>query len=149
LQSDMVVGDALYLLHTMKFCFPLLLAAIAIPSFYAAENLYQMGKIVDIQRKTTTRILYYQVDTPITKDEPYFEVSVRVKDTIYVGDYSPRHASETLPDEWNVPRTEVRLRLEKHYMFLMRPAGTELKFVITKRIPLAPAESAEPPSRKQ
>jgi hypothetical protein len=143
----MVVGDALYLLYTMKFCFPLLLGAIAIPSFYAAENLYQTGKILDIQRKTTTRILYYQVDTPITKDEPYFEVSVRVKDTIYVGDYSPRHASETLPDEWNVAQTEVRLRLEKHYMFLTRPAGTELKFVITKRIPVSPAP--EPPSRKQ
>ena len=149
MQSDMAVGDALYLFDTMKFCLPLLLAAIAIPSVDAAENLYQMGKIADIQRKATTRILYYQVDTPITKEEPYFEVSVRVKDTIYVGDYSPRHASETLPDEWNVAQAEVRLRLEKHYMYLTRPAGTELKFLITKRIPAAPAGTPEPPSRKQ
>jgi len=121
-----------------------------LPSLSAAEKpLYQTGKIVDVQQKTKTRILYYQVDTPVTKEDPYYELSVQVKDTIYVGDYSPRHAGDALPEEWNVPQTEVRVRLEKHYMFLTRPAGTELKFVITKRIPVSSAESPEPPARKQ
>src|SRR5579864_6368237 len=134
----------------MKNCLAILLAVAAIPGLYAAEKLYQTGKIVDIQQKTTTRVLYYQVDTPITKDEPYYEVSVQVKDTIYVGDYSPRHASATLPDEWNVPQTEVRVRLDKHYMFLTRPAGTEVQFVIIKRMAAAPAQnSSEPPSPKK
>ncbi len=123
----------------MKCYFALILVAVLVPHLYAAEKLYQTGKIVDLQQKTTTRILYYQVNTPVTKDDPYYEVSVQVKDTIYVGDYTPRHASETLPDEWNVPGTEVRLRVEKHYMFLTRPAGSELQFVITKRIAAAPA----------
>lgn len=124
----------------MKWCFVLLLVGVAIPGFGAAEKQYQMGKIVDIQQKTNTRVLYYQVNTPITKDEPYFEVSIQVKDTIYVGDYTPRHAADTLPEEWNVPQAEVRLRLEKHSMFLTRPAGTELQFVITKRIAVTPAQ---------
>jgi hypothetical protein len=113
---------------------------------YAVEKLYQTGKIVDVQQKTNTRILYYLVNTPVTKDEPYFEVSVQVKDTIYVGDYTPRHAAETLPEEWGVPQAEVRLRLEKHYMFLMRPAGTEMQFVITKRIAVAPTQKIPEPS---
>ena len=135
----------------MKSCFVLfLLAVVAIPSLYPAEKMYQTGKIVDIQQKKTTRILYYQVDTPITKDEPYYEVSVQVKDTIYVGDYSPRNSADTLPDEWNVPQSEVRLRVEKHSMFLMRPAGTELQFVITRRIAAAPAKrSSEPAAPKK
>jgi hypothetical protein len=123
----------------MKYYCVLILACALVPHLRAAEKLYQTGKIVDLQQKTTTRILYYQVNTPVTKDDPYYEVSVQVKDTIYVGDYTPRHATETLPDEWNVPGTEVRLRLEKHYMFLTRPAGSELQFVITKRIAAAPA----------
>ena len=134
----------------MKYCLVLFLAAVSIPGLRAAEKLYQTGKIVDLQRKANSRVLYYQVDTPITKDEPYFEVSVRVKDTIYVGDYSPRHSSETLPDEWNLPQAEVRLRLERHYMFLTRPAGTELQFVITKRIAAAAAQAIpESPSQKK
>jgi hypothetical protein len=150
LRKDIAAGDALYWLRSMKYCLVLLLAAVAIPGLYAAEKQYQTGKIVDIQQKTTTRVLYYQVDTPITKDEPYYEISVQVKDTIYVGDYIPRHSADTLPEEWSVPQAEVRLRLEKHYMFLMRPAGTELQFVITKRIAVAPAQKIpEPPSPKK
>jgi hypothetical protein len=134
----------------MKFCFVLLLATVLVPNLPAAEKPFLMGKILDVQQKTTTRVLYYQVDTPITKDEPYYEVSVQVKATIYVGDYIPRHASATLPDEWNVPQTEVRVRLDKHYMFLARPAGTEVQFVIVKRIAAAPAQnSSEPASPKK
>jgi hypothetical protein len=123
----------------MKYYCVLILACALVPHLRAAEKLYQTGKIVDLQQKTTTRILYYQVNTPVTKDDPYYEVSVQVKDTIYVGDYTPRHATEMLPEEWNVPGTEVRLRIAKHYMFLTRPAGSELQFVITKRIAAAPA----------
>jgi hypothetical protein len=134
----------------MKCCLILLLAAVAIPGLYAAEKPYQMGKVVGIQRKAKSRVLYYQVDTPITKDEIYYELSVQVKDAIYVGDYSPRHSGETLPQEWNEPQAEVRLRLEKHYMFLTRPAGTELQFVITKRIAAAAAQKIpESPSQKK
>ncbi len=134
----------------MRYGFVLLLAAVLVPALYAAEKLYVTGKIIDVQQKTNTRVVYYQVNTPLTKDEPYFEVSVQVKDTIYVGDYNPLHAADTLPDEWNVPQTEVRLRLEKHYMFLTRPAGSELQFVITKRIAVAPApQTPESPSPKK
>ena len=133
----------------MKYCLLLLLAAIAMPAVQAAERLYQSGKILEIQQKTKTRVLYYQVDTPVTKAEPYFEVSLQVRDTVYVADYSPRHPDETLPDEWNVPQAEVRLRLDKHYIFVRRPAGTELQFVITKRVAaLAVQKIPASPSQK-
>jgi hypothetical protein len=152
LQADIEVGECL-ILALMKFCFVLLLAVAALPGLHAAEKpLYQTGKIVDIQQKSRTRILYYQVDTPVTTEDPYFELSVQVKDTVYVGDYSPRHPGDALPDEWNVPQAEVRVRLDKHYMYLMRPAGTELQFVIMKRMAVAPAPAptiAEPPSPKK
>ena len=134
----------------MKYFLVIVLAAVAIPGLYAAEKQYQTGNIVDVQQKTTTRVLYYQVNTPITKDEPYYEVSVRVGDTTYVGDYTPRHSADALPEEWNVPGAEVRLRLEKHSMFLTRPSGTELQFVIMKRVATAPAQKiSESPSQKK
>jgi hypothetical protein len=132
----------------MKYFLVLVLGAVAISDLYAAEKQYQAGKIVDVQRKTTTRILYYQVDTPITKDEPFYEVSVKVKGTIYVGDYTPRRSTEALPEEWNVPQAEVRVRLEKHYMVLTRPTGTELQFVIIKRLAATQAQkTSQSPSQ--
>ena len=131
----------------MKFWFTIVLALVAIPGLYAVEKTYDTGNIVNVQQKVKTRILYYQVDTPITKDDPYFEISVQVKDTIYVGEYTPRHAADTLPDEWNIPNAEVPVRLEKHYMFLKPPVGTDLQCVTTKRIPVAAAKkTSEPPS---
>lgn len=134
----------------MKLCLTFLLTLVAIPGWYGAEKPYGTGNIVDVRKKMNTRILYYQVDTPVTKDEPYYEISVQVKDTVYVGDYSPRHSADTLPEEWNVPNAEVPLRVEKHFMFLTRPSGTELQFVIAKRIPVTPAKKiSELPSPKK
>lgn len=145
-----IAASTCLILVSMKFCFVLFLAVVSLPGLNAAEKpLYQTGKIVDIQQKTKTRILYYQVDTPVTKEDPYYELSVQVKDTIYVGDYSPRHAGDALPEEWNVPQAEVRLRLDKHYMYLMRPAGTELQFVVVKRTAAPAQQNSEPPSTKK
>ncbi len=55
------------------------LAAVA----QAVEKPYQTGKIVDVQRKVETRVLYYLVNTPVTQDDPYYEVSVRLGTTVY------------------------------------------------------------------
>jgi hypothetical protein len=98
---------------------------------FAVEHPYQTGKIVSIQQKTRSRVLYYQVDTPVTQDDPYFEISVQIGNTIYIGDYAPRHTADTLPEDWK-PGTEIKARLEKHYAFLQRPEGRELQLTLVK-----------------
>jgi hypothetical protein len=126
----------------------LLLAFLFLPLLLcAAESTYQSGKIVDLQRKTRSRILYYQVDTPVTQDDPYYEISVQLNKVVYTGDYAPRHAADTLPEDWKTG-TDVSIRLEKHYMFLQRPEGRELQFTLVKHkaAPLAtPAVEVAPP----
>ncbi|MCU1296884.1 MAG: hypothetical protein JWO91_1162 [Acidobacteriaceae bacterium] len=102
------------------------------------------GKVVDIQQKTHTRVLYYQVDTPVTQDDPYYEISVQIKKVVYVGEYAPRHAVDTLPEEWKAG-ADIKVRLEKHYMFLERPEGRELQLQLVKHVP-AKAQSAAPDS---
>jgi hypothetical protein len=123
-----------------------LICVLLLPRLYAVQNQnqYQTGKIVDVQQKARTRILYYVVNTPVTKDDPYFEVSVQLKDTIYVGEYTPLHASETLPEDWRVDAS-VSARVDKHHLFLKRPEGMELQFVIVKRIASEPAQKAAEP----
>jgi len=73
-------------------------------SGWAAENRSLTGTIVDVQQKAYTKVLYYLVNTPVTRDEPYFEVSVRIRDRIYSGEYRPRHAAETLTRDLEAQR---------------------------------------------
>jgi hypothetical protein len=122
----------------MMVWLPVLLGLICL-SGWAAENRSLTGTIVDVQQKAHTKVLYYLVNTPVTRDDPYFEVSVRIRDRIYSGEYLPHHAAELLPETWK-PNAEVQLRLEKHSMYLRRPDGEESEFVITRRA-RAPASS--------
>jgi hypothetical protein len=117
-----------------------LLSFLLVSACRAAENGDVTGRIVDVQQKVHTRVLYYVVDTPITRDDPYFEVSVQIKDKVYTGEHTPRHVADTLPADWKA-EAEVRVRLEKHTMFLKRPNGEEMEFIITRHT----AAPAPPP----
>lgn len=112
--------------------FSMLLAA---PVFavekHTVEKRYEKGTITDVQEKTKTRVLYYVVNTPITKDEPYYEVSLQTKDTTYLARYTPRHAADTLDEDWQAG-AQVDVRVEGRHLFLKRQSGTEMQFVILK-----------------
>ena len=105
-----------YTQYQMKRGLILLLCMVALPALAAVTNQYQKGKVVDVQQKVNTRVLYYQVNTPITQDDPYYEVSVQLGDTTYVGQFTPRHASDTLPEDL-VVAADVEARIDKRHMF--------------------------------
>ncbi len=107
----------------------------------AVERPYQTGKIVDVQRKVETRVLYYLVNTPVTQDDPYFEVNVQSGNSVYRGVYKPRHEGETLPEEWKAG-TEVQVKVDGRHFYLKRPNGLEVEFAIAKRT------AAPPPAAK-
>jgi len=110
----------------------------------AAETRYQDATILSVEQKTTTRVLYYVVNTPITKDDPYYEVSVRLKDMAYTARYTPRHKDDNLPDEWKAGST-VQARVHGRHLFMKAPDGTEVDLVITKKKAL-PAEGGLQPA---
>lgn len=101
-------------------------------ALFAVQSGFQTMSIVRASQKTRDRVLFYLVNTPIMQEEPYFEVEVRVADTILVGEYEPRDAWEMLPEPWK-PGATVQGRVEKRSLFLKRPNGTEMRFVIVKR----------------
>jgi hypothetical protein len=112
----------------------LALAAVAV----GAVPRFQKGTFVQIEQKKRSRVLYYQVNTPVEKEDTYYEIGVSTNGTTYVGDYSPRHEDDTPPEAWKVgDATEVRL--EKHYMYLKQPGGDEMKLEIKKRFPTPPS----------
>jgi hypothetical protein len=115
----------------------------------AARKQYVNGTIVDAQQKTTTRVLYYLVDTPITQDDPYYEIAVQIKDTVYFGRYTPMHSGDSLPAEWTVGST-VQARIDGSHLVLRRPSGGDMSFGFTKRpkVKTAPVSSAPAPASK-
>lgn len=99
---------------------------------FAVENGRLSFTIVRAEQKTRDRVVYWVVDTPIYHEDPYFEVEVRAAGTILVGEYEPRNAGEMLPENWR-PGALVPGRVERRHLFLRRPNGTDLGFVITRR----------------
>lgn len=110
--------------------FPVVVILISIA--FAVQGAYLDGTVVDVQKKVNTRVLYYIVNTPVTKDDPYYEVQVRVKGALYTAQYTPRHAEDSVMDDLK-PETAVQARVEKKHLFLKREGGTDLDLVIVKR----------------
>ena len=99
---------------------------------FAVEGGYLALTIVRAEQKTRDRVVAYVVNTPIYQEDPYFEVTVRAGETVIVGEREPANRREMLPDNWK-PGAAVEGRVDKHHLFLRRPNGTEVLFVIIRR----------------
>ena len=111
------------------------LGLVALPVFCATQKPYAQGKFVAIQQKSRDRIDLYLVNTPITTSVPYFEITVEFGDVDWLAEYTPRHSGEELPEAWR-PDEAVRGRVDKHHLYLLRPDGSEMQFIIEKKTPV-------------
>jgi hypothetical protein len=71
---------------------------------------------------------------------------VQVGDTTYVGEFTPRHAKDTLPEDL-VVSADVEARIDKRHMFLKRSSGVELDLPVIKKFPSKAAESKPAPAK--
>jgi len=99
---------------------------------YAVQNGEVTMIIVRAEEKKRDRVVAWVNDTPIYQQDPYFEVEVRAGDQVLEGEYEPQSAWETLPVFWK-PGVQVQGRVRGHSLFLKRPNGAEIRFVILKR----------------
>ena len=100
--------------------------------FYAVENGELTMTIVRAEEKKRDRVVAWVNDTPIYQQDPYFDVAVRAGDKVLEGEYEPSSQWETLPIFWK-PGVKVQGRVRGHSLFLKRPNGVEIRFVILKR----------------
>lgn len=108
---------------------------VSLPDLWAAEKQYGPGRIVSVEKKARERVLYYLVNTPVTQDDPYYELSLQQSNWLYLAEYTPRHAADSLPDEWK-PGTEVQMKLaDKHHAWVKLPGLPELQVIVVKRMP--------------
>lgn len=124
-----------------KVLFPLILSlGVLVPLIYGAQQPYSSGRFAGIQRKTREKVDMYLVNTPVTSEVPYFEISLEVGTTDYIAEYVPRHSGEVLPEAWKVGET-VPCRVGKHRLYLQRPDGSEMVLTITKKTAVGKEES--------
>jgi hypothetical protein len=121
----------------------LLVVVVSVPWLHAAEKQYGPGRIVDVEKKARERILYYLVNTPVTQDDPYYELSVQQGTWLYFAEYTPRHAADSLSEEWK-PGAEVQMKVtDKRHAWVKLPGLPELQVIVVKRIP-ATGDMASP-----
>jgi len=113
----------------------LILSLLAVPRGFGVEKPFSPGRVIDVQQKTRDKVDMYLVNTPVTTAVPYFEITVELGHTDYVAEFTPRHSQEQLPQDLK-PGADVEVRLEKRHLFLKRPDGAEMQWIITKRIPV-------------
>jgi hypothetical protein len=117
---------------------------------YAAEKQYEPGRIVTVEKKFHERVLYYLVNTPITQDDPYYEITLQVDNIVLLTEFTPRHAADDLPDGWK-DNAEVQMKVtDKHHVWVKQDGGMELQLLIVKRMPAStPSAAPEPAPAKK
>ena len=114
----------------------------SVPDLQAVQKGYFTATFVEVQQKTRDRVDTYLVNTPLITAVPYFEVTVELKGMRYVAEYTPRRSGEELPEAWKAGES-VKVRVEKHHLYLQRPDGDETQFVIAKKTPVNKEKSHE------
>src|SRR5580700_1258319 len=98
----------------------LLTVLLSFSNLYAAEKQFETGRIITVEKKSHERVLYYLVNTPVTQDDPYYEVLLQQNTWLYRTEYTPRHSADSLPDDWE-PGAEVQMKLsDKHHVWIKK-----------------------------
>jgi hypothetical protein len=111
----------------------LLATALPLTVLRAAEKQYVPGKIIAVEKKFHERVLYYLVNTPVTQDDPYYELSLRAGDLLLLTEFTPRHAADELPEGWTSGGNVEMKVTDKHHVMVRQPDGIELQLLILKR----------------
>ncbi len=121
----------------------LLVLLLSSSHLYAAEKQFEAGRIVTVEKKFHERVLYYLVNTPITQDDPYYEVTLQLGNMALLTEFTPRHSADDLPDGW-IDNAQVQIKVaDKHHVWVKRDGGMELQLLLVKRLP-ATATAADP-----
>jgi len=124
----------------MKRILGFLAVVVLVTPLFAVEGSYLDGTVVDVQKKVGTRVLYYIVNTPVTRDDPYYEVQVRVRSTLYTARYMPIHEDDSFAADY-VPDSKIQARVDKRHLFLKRVGGNDFDLIIVKRAPAEPEKA--------
>src|SRR5215472_13163707 len=137
LRKNEECGPALYLKPYMwrRSAISLFLLLMVVSAGYAAQREYVSGTILELRQQERDRVQLYIVNTAIVTPEPFYIIAIDVNGTRYEGEFLPHNPHEMLPSFWKAEE-DVSLRLDKHFMYVKREDGSEVKFLILNKSPL-------------
>ncbi len=114
-----------------------LTAAFLIPAcagLVAADSPAQKASFISIEKKAHDRLLYNIGNTPVTRQDAYYAMTLATSQATYQVEYDLPGEDEDLPAGF-VEGGEVVLRIAGRHLFLKTPGGGEINTVIVKRHP--------------
>jgi len=105
---------------------------VAVSASYAAQREYVSGTILELRQQERDRVQLYIVNTAIVTPESYYTIAIDVNGTRFEGEFLPHNPHEMLPTFWKAEEN-VSLRLDKHFMYVKREDGSEVKFLILNK----------------
>jgi hypothetical protein len=109
-----------------------LAAMLSASAGFAAVREYVSGTILELREKERDRVDFYIVNTAVVTPEPYYTIALDVNGSRYEGEFLPHNRHEMLPTFWKADEN-VTLRLDKHFMYVKREDGSEVKFLILNK----------------
>lgn len=115
-------------------------AALLMGSSFAKDSpKYQAGTLIDITHQDSSRVIgNAQAGTVTSVTDREYQITIKVGDMTYVGSYWPRWRWSYEPTDFTV-NSEIKVRITKTNMYILRPDGKELRTKIIKRIAEKPS----------
>ena len=98
----------------------------------AVQGSWQPGRIVEVQKSVNPQTLYWIVNTPVTRDETNYKITVHLGQKLMTGVYTVDKLHSAAPDEW-VRGKPVKVRIDGNDMYLKPLSGDDIKLRIVKR----------------
>jgi PEGA domain len=111
----------------------------------ASQGGWQSGRIVEVRKTVDSKPIYWLVNTPVTKDEITYTITVHLGQKLLVGIYSLDKLQGPPPEQW-VGEHPVKVQLDGDNMYLKPLSGADIKLRIVKRKsapPMQPVTDSE------
>ena len=97
---------------------------------------WQVGRIEQVRKDVSSKVLYYLVNTPVTEDTTTYTISVHVQNRLVTASYDLDKVQSEPPVEWteNAP---VWIQVSDKTLYLKSATSGEYKLTISKSKPVA------------
>jgi hypothetical protein len=119
-------------LMKIRLLLPFLLGCVSTLALGAARGSWLAARIVEVRKSVESKPLYWIANTPVTKDETTYTVSVHLVQSLLIGVYTVDKLHPEPPIEW-VRGHPVKVQLDGDDMYLKPLTGYDIKLHIVKR----------------